>query len=103
MLIEYEIHFFMFLRIDLCYFLTHVATAQFAFSLLNLKLIQFIIIESCNSIAIGREGGVAPLIALARSDVEVNLCAMRLLYDVWKCFPFLPGCWLFQLPQLVKA
>lgn len=52
------------------------------------------------SIAIGREGGVAPLIALARSDAEVseplqleyNLILLRWhLSYVNLCF-WLPGC-----------
>lgn len=38
-----------------------------------------------DSIAIGREGGVAPLIALARSDAEVNILFVNLHYYLFIC------------------
>lgn len=41
---------------------------------------------SCNSIAIGQEGGIAPLIALARVEAEV---IFNLLKEILPCTPLI--------------
>lgn len=49
-----------------------MAVDNFIFPFEHIYILTFIYIGLCSlSIAIGREGGVAPLIALARSEAEV--------------------------------
>ena len=42
-------------------------------------------VSEANSIAIGREGGVAPLITLAHSDFEVSFCEKIKVHGFTTC------------------